>query len=132
MKLSTKARYGIRAMVDFALHYGKGPALLKDIAKRQEFSMKYLDHIVSALEASGLIHTAKTRHGGYVLSKPHFEIKTYELIQAAEGSLAPVECVDDPKICHRVNFCVTINLWKKLKESMTAVLLDPNRHNARA
>lgn len=124
MKLSTKARYGMRAMVDLALHYGKDPVLLKDIAKRQEVSMKYLDHIISTLKVSGLIRTARIRHGGYVLSRPPSEIKAYEVIRAVEGSLALVECVDDPKICHRASFCVTINLWKKLKESMVAVLQE--------
>jgi len=122
MKLSTKARYGMRAMVDLALHYEKGPILLKDIAKRQEVSMKYLDHIISTLRANGLIESAKTRHSGYVVSRPPCQIKTYEIIKAVEGSLAPVDCVDDPKICHRADFCATLNLWKKLKKSMRDVL----------
>ncbi len=122
MKLSTKARYGMRAMVDLALHYEKGPILLKDIAKRQEVSMKYLDHIISTLRANGLIESAKTRHSGYVVSRAPCQIKTYEIIKAVEGSLAPVDCVDDPKICHRANLCATTNLWKKLKESMRDVL----------
>ena len=122
MKLSTKARYGMRAMVDLALHYEKGPVLLKDIAKRQEVSMKYLDHIISTLRANGLIESAKTRHSGYVVSRPPCQIKTYEIIKAVEGSLAPVDCVDDPKICHRADFCATLNLWKKLKKSMRDVL----------
>ncbi len=122
MKLSTKARYGMRAMVDLALHYEKGPILLKDIAKRQEVSMKYLDHIISTLRANGLIESAKTRHSGYVVSRAPCQIKTYEIIKAVEGSLAPVDCVDNPKICHRADFCATLNLWKKLKKSMRDVL----------
>ena len=122
MKLSTKARYGMRAMVDLALHYEKGPVLLKDIARRQEVSMKYLDHIISTLKANGFIENAKMRHGGYVLSKPPCHIETHEIIKAVEGSLAPVDCVDDPKICHRADFCATLNLWKKLKKSMRDVL----------
>ncbi len=122
MKLSTKARYGMRAMVDLALHYEKGPILLKDIAKRQEVSMKYLDHIISTLRANGLIESAKTRHSGYVVSRAPCQITTYEIIKAVEGSLAPVDCVDDPKICHRADFCATLNLWKKLKKSMRDVL----------
>ncbi len=122
MKLSTKARYGMRAMVDLALHYEKGPVLLKDIAERQEVSMKYLDHIISTLKANGLIESVKTGHSGYVLSRAPCQIKTYEIIKAVEGSLAPVGCVDDPKICHRANLCATINLWKKLKKSMRDVL----------
>ena len=122
MKLSTRARYGIRAMVDLALHYEKGPILLKDIAGRQEVSMKYLDHIISTLRANGLVENARMRHSGYVVSRPPCQIKTYEIIKAVEGSLAPVDCVDDPKICHRADFCATINLWKKLKESMRDVL----------
>jgi len=114
----------MRAMVDLALSYDKGPVLLKDIAKRQEVSMKYLDQIVSALRISGLVRTAKKRHGGYLLSRPASEIKALEVMEALEGSLAPVECVEDPGICNRAEFCVTINLWKKLQKSMRAVLQD--------
>lgn len=122
MKLSTKTRYGMRAMVDLSLHYGKGFVLLKEIAKRQEISMKYLDHIISALKASGLIESAKMRHSGYVLSRPPCKIKAYEIIRAVEGSLTPVDCVDNPNICQRANACAIINLWKKLKNSMISVL----------
>lgn len=113
-------------MVDLALYYDKGPVLLKDIAKRQEVSMKYLDQIVSSLRVGGLVQTAKKRHAGYLLSRPPSKIKALEVVQALEGSLAPVECVDDPGICHRRNICVTINLWKKLKDSMTVMLENVN------
>ena len=122
MKLSTKARYGIRAMVDLALHYDQEPVFLKDMAKRQEVSMKYLDHIISILKTKNLVKNAKKRHSGYILSKSPSNIKAYEIIQALEGSLTPLECVDDPKICYRSGFCVTINLWSKLKKAMEDVL----------
>ena len=122
MKVTTKARYGIRAMIDLALHYGKDPLLLKDIAKRQEVSMKYLEHIISTLKANGLIQSPKGRHGGYVLSRSPSQINAHEIIEGLEGSLASVECVDYPKTCHRANFCAATNLWKKLKQSMTATL----------
>jgi len=114
----------MRAMVDLALNYGREPVLLKDIARRQEISLKYLDQIVSALRIRGLVRTAKKRHGGYLLSKPPSKIKALEVMEALEGSLAPVECVEDPAICHRSEMCVTINLWKKLQDSMRAVLED--------
>lgn len=122
MKLSTKARYGMRAMIDLALHCGDRPVLLKEIAKRQEVSMKYLDHIISALKAQGLVKNVKMKHGGYMLTKPPSKIKAYDVVRAVEGPLTPVECVDDPKICERSSFCVTIDLWRQIKESIIAVL----------
>jgi len=124
MKLSTKARYGMRAMVDLALHYGQGPVLLKDMARRQEVSMKYLDHIIQTLKTHGLIQNVKTRHGGYVLSKSPSQTKAYEVIQAVEGPLVLAECINDPNICERSDFCVTIDLWKRLGESMATVLQE--------
>ncbi|KKK55206.1 hypothetical protein LCGC14_3076890 [marine sediment metagenome] len=109
-------------MLDLALDCEKGPILLNDIAERQEIPRKYLDQIISTLRVNGLIENAKMRHGGYVLSKPPCHIETHEIIKTVEGSLALVDCVDDPKICHRANLCATLNLWKKLKESMTVAL----------
>ncbi len=122
MKLSTRARYGMRAMVDLALRYDKSPVLLKDIATRQGVSMKYLDHIVSTLRARNLIRSPRARHSGYTLSRPPSEITAHEILRAVEGSLALVECVDDPKVCDRSESCATIYLWRKLKDSMTSTL----------
>lgn len=119
MKISTRGRYGLRAMVDLAIRYGKAPTLLKDIAKRQDVSMKYLDHIITPLRAAGLISRAK---GGYVLARPPAEISCVEVIKILEGSLAPVECVDNPDICFRADTCVTIDIWREIKKTLEGLL----------
>jgi Rrf2 family protein len=106
-------------MVNLAKHYNKEPTLLKDIAKREDISMKYLDHIITPLRASGLINRKK---GGYILSRPPSQISCMEIINILEGSLAPVECVDNPDICERVESCVAIDVWRDLKEAQEKVL----------
>ena len=122
MKLSTKGRYGARMMLDLAIHYGEGPVLLKDVAERQEISEKYLGHLIPSLKAAGLINSSRGAHGGYILAKPPQEITLGEVIRAVEGNLALVECVSAPKVCHRVGFCVTRDIWKELGNKMMGVL----------
>ncbi|MBD3413695.1 MAG: Rrf2 family transcriptional regulator [Candidatus Aminicenantes bacterium] len=119
MKISTKGRYGLRSMADLALHYNEGPALLKDIAERQKISMKYLDHVIKPLRENGYI---ERRKNGYMLSRPPEDINCLEVLNNVEGSLAPVDCVDRPDYCSQRNTCLTINVWRQLKNSMEEVL----------
>jgi len=121
MKLSTRGRYAPRAMLDLALNYGKGPVPLKDIARRQEISERYLEHIMIVLQSAGLVQSARGSRGGFSLAKLPKEIKLSQIIQTVEGSISPVACVDDPKLCNRVDACVTYEIWKKLKKAMLEV-----------
>ncbi len=122
MKLSTKGRYGARAMLDLALHYGEGPVLLKDIAKRQQLSERYLEHLILSLKAAGLVNSIRGAHGGFTLAKPPSQIRLSEIIQIMEGSIALVECVDDPKVCLRADLCVTRDIWSEMQKAMSGVL----------
>lgn len=122
MKLSTKGRYGARLMLDLALHYGKAPVLLKDVAKRQEISEKYLGHLIPPLKAVGLINSTRGAHGGYTLARAPQDITLGDVIRAVEGNLAVVECVSTPRICHRVDFCVTRDIWSQMSEKMMEML----------
>ena len=122
MKLSTKARYGVRAMLSLALDYGQGPVPLKNVAKQQGISEKYLEHLMVSLKSAGLVRSVRGMHGGYILAKSPSHTNLNELVQALEGSIAPVECVDDPSLCRRVRFCVTRDIWGKMKEAMEMVL----------
>ena len=122
MKLSTKGRYGARLMLDLALHFGKRPVLLKDVAERQEISEKYLGHLIPPLKAAGLINSSRGAHGGYILARSPEDITLGEIIQAVEGSLSLVECVATPGVCHRVGFCVTRDIWNQMGEKMAEVL----------
>lgn len=122
MRLSTKGRYGTRAMLELALRFGNGPVLIKDIAKTQDISEKYLERIFFGLKSAGLIKSQRGAKGGYLLARPAAQIKLIQIIKALEGSLAPVECVDEPLLCKRVRICVTRDIWKRLKDTIEGVL----------
>ncbi len=122
LKLSTKGRYGARLMLELALNCGKGPVLLKDIAKSQEISEGYLEHILPPLKAAGLVNSTRGAHGGYTLAKTPSKITLKEVVQILEGSLSPAECVDTPSVCQRIRSCVTRDIWKEVGEKISKTL----------
>jgi Rrf2 family protein len=122
MKLSTRARYGTRAVLELSLHWGKGPVLLKDIAQRQEISLQYLEHLIRPLVQAGIIMTTRGARGGISLLKPPREIMLSEVVQLLEGSVAPVDCVDNPELYPRSDRCVTHEIWAEVKKAMDGVL----------
>jgi Rrf2 family protein len=122
MKLSTKGRYGVRALLDLALYSGEGTVLLKDIARRQEISLPYLEHLITPLIAGGIIRSTRGARGGVSLLKHPQEIKLSAVIQLLEGSTAPIECVNHPKICPRSRLCVTRDIWGEIKKAIDGVL----------
>ena len=122
MKLSTRGQYGTRALLDLALHHDEEPVLLKDIAQRQQISLRYLEHLITPLIAAGIVLSTRGPRGGVSLAKPPEEIRLSEVIQLLEGSIAPVECVNNPRICTRSELCVTRDIWGELKKAMNGVL----------
>ena len=122
MKLSTKGRYGTRALLELALHQGEGPILLRDIAQRQQIPLKYLEHLVTPLIAGGIIRSTRGAGGGISLAKPPEQVKLSEVIQLLEGSIAPAECVNNPGVCSRSKLCVTRDIWGELKKAIDGVL----------
>ncbi len=122
MKLSTRAQYGTRALLDLALHSGERPVLLKDIAQRQQISLPYLEHLITPLIAGGIVWSTRGPRGGISLAKSPQEIKLSQVIRLLEGSIAPVECVNDSKYCSRSDSCVTRDIWSELNEAMNEVL----------
>jgi Rrf2 family protein len=122
MKLSTRGRYGLRAVLDLAVHQGEGLVLLKDIARRQEVSLPYLEHLITPLIAGGLVKSTRGARGGVLLLKSPAEVKLTEVVQLLEGSIAPVDCLNDPKVCSRSASCVTRDIWMQMKEAMIQVL----------
>ncbi|MBT9168711.1 MAG: HTH-type transcriptional regulator CymR [Syntrophomonadaceae bacterium] len=122
MKLSTKGRYGTKALLDIALHQKEGPVLLKDIARRQEISLSYLEHLISPLSAAGIVQGIRGPKGGVLLVKPPAEIKLSRVIQLLEGSFTPVECVNNPSVCSRSGSCVTRDVWTDVKKAIEDVL----------
>ena len=126
MKLTTKGRYATRAMLDLALHRDEGAILVRDIARRQEVSEKYLKQLLAPLKAAGLVRTIRGARGGFTLAKPPSEIKLIEIVQVMEGSMAPSECVDDAQICSRSDSCVIRQVWTEIKEATDKVLESTN------
>ena len=122
MRISTKGRYGTRVLLDLALQGGKGPVLLKEIAKRQQIPLLYLEHLIAPLKVAGLVRSTRGARGGIWLAKPPREIRLSEIIQLLEGSLAPVVCVDDPHFCPRAEFCAAHDIWGELKEAIIGAI----------
>jgi Rrf2 family transcriptional regulator, cysteine metabolism repressor len=116
MQLSTRARYATRAMIELALHYGKGPLQLRGNSKKQGISDKYLEQVLTFLRKEGFILTQKGNRGGYLLAMPPGEITLYDVIRSVEGSLSPVACVDNITACEKTDHCVTRDVWSRLKD----------------
>ncbi|MBW2310709.1 MAG: Rrf2 family transcriptional regulator [Deltaproteobacteria bacterium] len=122
MKLSTKGSYSLRAMLDLALNSGDVPVLIKDISFRQGISRGYLEQLFTSLRVAGLVRGIRGARGGFILSRPPAEIKLSEIIQATEGSIAPVACVDDPRLCRKSGECITRDVWIEMKKTCDKVL----------
>ncbi len=122
MKLSTRARYGTRALLDLALYNSGGPVLLRDIAQRQQISPMYLEHLITPLVAAGIIRSVRGARGGVWLAKSPQKIRLSEVVCLLEGPIALVECINDPKYCTRSGACVTQEVWDELGKAMAGVL----------
>jgi Rrf2 family protein len=122
MKLSTKTRYGTRAIIDIAQNSENGSTMLKDIAARQSLSPKYLDHILSSMRRAGLIRNIRGKGGGYILSKTPASITVKDILEAVDGSFEPVECLSNTDLCDKVPSCGTRDVWLRMKEAVDGVL----------
>jgi len=122
VKLSARARYGTKALLELALHWGEEPVLLKDVAQRQQIPLPYLEHLIGPLVGAGIVKSTRGARGGVSLLKPPEEVMLSEVIQLLEGSISPAECVDNPETCSRSNLCVTHDIWDEVKEAVSKVL----------
>lgn len=122
MRLSTRARYAIRALLDLASRSAQGPVQLKEIAASQDVSLQYLEHLIKPLIAAGLIRSMRGSRGGVWLAKHPSEITVGEVVRMIVGSVAPVQCVDDPAVCKRSDNCVTHDLWCDVKKAIDGIL----------
>lgn len=122
MKLSTRGRYATRALLDLALHLEEEPVLLKDIAQRQQISLRYLEHLITPLIAGGIVQSTRGPRGGVSLIRPPEEIRLSEVIQLVEGSITPAVCIDNPEMCTRSELCVTRDIWGEIKKAIDGVL----------
>jgi len=109
-------------MVELATRFGQGPVMMKAVAANQSISRKYLHSLLTSLKAAGLVRSVRGAAGGYMLARPPDQIHVNEVVQALEGSLAPVDCVTDPSCCKRIDQCVARDVWTKLHDAINDVL----------
>ena len=125
MMISTKGRYALRIMVDLAQHDGEMPVSVREIAQRQDISGKYMEQIISVLTRSGLLRSVRGAQGGYELARAPEDITICDIITAAEGPIALVDCLlegEKAAHCARASECVTRGIWEKVCDSINDVL----------
>jgi len=123
MKLSTRTRYGVRAMLELAKSYGKGALQLKTIAEHQEISIKYLEQLMAILKSGGFVRSIRGAKGGYVLAKSPKKIRLSDVFNCLEGpSAITAECVKDESYCARVADCVVRGVWVDVQEAIMNIL----------
>ena len=131
MKLSTRTRYGVRLMLALARIYGQGSIFLKDVAKGEEISEKYLSQIIIPLRGAGLVNSNRGVHGGYTLARSPAEITLRQIVEPLEGDCL-VDCVNNPAACERVLTCPSRDVWTllggKISETLDGITLEQLLH----
>lgn len=123
MKVSTKGRYALRLMIDIAVNSNDRPVSIKEIARRQGISEKYLEQIISILNSAGFVRSIRGAQGGYILRKEPREYTVGMILRLTEGSLAPVVCIEGNVVqCDRVENCATIEVWRRLNDAINGVV----------
>ena len=122
MKLSTRTRYGVRAILELAENYDKGPLQLKAIAEHQEISFKYLEQLMAVLKSAGIVRSVRGPSGGYVLAKSPNEINVSDCFNCLEGPVITTECVDNSSFCTRTADCIARGLWTDVQNTVMDLL----------
>lgn len=124
MMLSTKGRYGLKAMLELALNYNKGNLSIKQIAEKHGLSENYLEQLFAVLKKKKLVNSTRGAFGGYALAKPPEEISVGEVLRTLEGTLDPVDCahINGDKECSTEDYCVTKYVWEKISDSVRSVV----------
>ena len=124
MKLSTRARYGLKALIDLGLHSANEAISLQSIAERQDISTSYLEQLMAMLKKAGLVKSSRGAYGGYQLGKPADEISVGEVLRVLEGSLEAAACpgIENEGTCHGSHVCVAKLVWKRINDSITSAV----------
>ena len=125
MKLSTKGRYGLKAMIDLAVHNNEGVVALKSIAERQGLSENYLEQLFAALKKAKLVKSVRGSQGGYSLGNQPENITVGDILRTLEGNTYPTECVSynfENVGCDNFDKCVTRGVWEKIREGINNVI----------
>jgi len=122
MKLSTRTRYGMRAIIELAESNRKGPLQLKVIAQHQDISAKYLEQLMVMLKSAGFVRSIRGSRGGYVLAKAPNQIKLSDVFHCLEGPVTTVECIENKNYCQRAADCAARQIWTQVQEAIEGVL----------
>ncbi|MGI6669367.1 MAG: RrF2 family transcriptional regulator [Acetivibrionales bacterium] len=125
MKLSTRGRYGLKAVIDLAANSGEGNVVLKSIAERQGISESYLEQLFAALKKAKIIKSERGSQGGYSLAHDPENITVGDILRALEGSLAPTDCVTDnsnTRHCGNQDLCVSRSVWERIRDGINNVV----------
>lgn len=124
MKISTKGRYGLRAMIDIAIYSRESKVSISSIAERENISSNYLEIIIAVLKKKGYVNSTRGAKGGYLLAKEPKDISVGDLLRALEGDLNPINCAQfyTDQTCDTFDTCATKFVWKKIEESITNVV----------
>ncbi len=122
MRMSTRGRYGLRAMLGLARQGADEPVLMEDLARREDLSVKYLHALLTKLKAAGLIRSVRGAGGGFVLARSPADIALNEILHALEGSLALVPCVADKRVCRKTGRCTARGVWRELSDRIENML----------
>src|SRR3989337_242753 len=118
MKMSTKIRYGTRAILELAVHYGEGPIELKEIARKEDIPLKYLEQVIIPLRTAVLIKSIRGSKGGYTLAKLPSKIRLSNVFETLEGPVSLAECLHDPTVCQKIAVCVTRDILKEVSDAI--------------
>ncbi len=125
LSIPTKPRYGLRALLDIAMHERPAsPVLLRDIARRQQISDRYLEHVLTSLRNAGLVKSIRGAKGGYLLGRPSDEVTVMDVFRATAGSPELVECIAQSESCNRSDACATRILWTRVHDAMSKVMQE--------
>ncbi len=131
MKLSTKGKYGVRAVFEIARHYGKGPISIKEIAERQGISFSYLEQILHKLGKAGLIESVRGPAGGYLLARKPLELTIGDIVRVLEGPIALSHCLEpgEEADCCQTDDCVARMVWAKVGAKIEEALDSISFHD---
>jgi len=118
MKLSTRSRYGTRMMLDLAQHYDEGPVQIRNVSKRENISVKYLEQIIIPLKKANFIKSVRGPKGGHMLAKPPKAITVGEIVRVLDGGINLSSCIENPEVCDRTSDCLTRDLWEETTKAM--------------
>ncbi len=118
MKLSTRSRYGTRMMLDLAQHYDEGPVQIRNVSKRENISVKYLEQLIIPLKKANFIKSVRGPKGGHMLAKPPKAITVGEIVRVLEGGINLSSCIENPEVCDRTSDCLTRGLWEETTKAM--------------